>query len=157
MDELWTTPLGRSIFHILYTCSGPDTFCRIDHCMHFTLAAHDINFSTLLISTCRDSWERGQPDYEGAASFDNILKKVDRKHIIAGIFCYILPNPLRSTKQWASEDLPPCLLQLPTTMMPPIVWYQKGGLAYSPPTPISLFQFTTWWFNNTCNVNRYQY
>ena len=42
MDEQWTTPFGRRIFHILYTCSGPDTFCRIDHCMHFTLAGHDI-------------------------------------------------------------------------------------------------------------------
>lgn len=25
-----------------------------------------------------DSWERGQPDYNGAASFDNILKKIDK-------------------------------------------------------------------------------
>jgi len=25
----------------------------------------------------RESWERGQPDYEGAASFDNILKKIN--------------------------------------------------------------------------------
>ena len=66
-------------------------------------------------------------------------------------FCLILPNPPRSTKQWASEDLPLCLLQLPTTMMPPTVWYQIGGSAYVPPTPISLFQCTTWWFINTCN------
>jgi len=26
----------------------------------------------------RDSWESGQPDYNGAASFDNILKKIDK-------------------------------------------------------------------------------
>ena len=104
MDEQWTTPFGRRIFHILYTCSGPDTFCRIDHCMHFTLAGHDISFSTLLISTCRDSWERGQPDYEGAASFDNILKKVDRKHIIAGIFCPTLSD------QRNNEQVRICLL-----------------------------------------------
>merc|ERR1711971_5938 len=26
----------------------------------------------------RESWERGQPDYNGAASFDNILKKINQ-------------------------------------------------------------------------------
>merc|ERR1712032_681458 len=26
----------------------------------------------------RESWERGQPDYNGAASFDNILKKINK-------------------------------------------------------------------------------
>ena len=28
------------------------------------------------MTVSRESWERGQPDYNGAASFDNILKKV---------------------------------------------------------------------------------
>jgi len=29
-------------------------------------------------SSRRESWERGQPDYNGAASFDNILKKINK-------------------------------------------------------------------------------
>ena len=39
------------------------------------------------------SWERGQPDYEGAASFDNILKKVDIKHKFSGIFLLNFAQP----------------------------------------------------------------
>ena len=35
---------------------------------------------------CRESWERGQPDYEGAASFDNILKKVDNTICLECVF-----------------------------------------------------------------------
>jgi len=33
--------------------------------------------STVPPENTRESWERGQPDFEGAASFDNILKKIN--------------------------------------------------------------------------------
>merc|ERR1712083_1097530 len=41
-------------------------------------STHQPSLSPPPQDSSRESWERGQPDYDGAASFDNILKKINK-------------------------------------------------------------------------------
>ena len=38
---------------------------------------HQLSSSGFVQSSSQRSWEQGQPDYQGADSFDNIMKKID--------------------------------------------------------------------------------
>ena len=65
------------------------------------------SFKLKHLTDSRESWERGQPDYNGAASFDNILKKV-QLFIFTNLCLQQFAFNLNSIKLWFVVSLMFC-------------------------------------------------